>query len=268
MADDRERVGVLQAMRQSRGSAERDSIARLLDISHTQRGGLVMRRTAAVWAGKATGALSRLSGRGGGTTLPGDVARAIDPDVLRKLSRDLKQGAVVITGTNGKTTTARLLSWLLEGAGHSVVSNRAGANLIFGATAAALERAGANGRLSADWGVFEIDEASLERAVDEIQPRAAIVLKLFRDQLDRYGERESIAKRIETALAHLPDDSRAVLNADDPRVAEIGLNLKKAPLWFGLDDPAVAVHELPHAADARTCARCGASLIFDAVYVG
>jgi lipid II isoglutaminyl synthase (glutamine-hydrolysing) len=228
----------------------------------------VMRRTAAVWAGKATGALSRFSRLGGGTTLPGDVARAIDPDVLRKLSRDLKHGAIVITGTNGKTTTARLITWLLEGAGHSVVSNRAGANLIFGATAAALERAGANGRLRADWGVFEIDEASLERAVEEIQPRAAIVLNLFRDQLDRYGELEAIAKRIEAALARLPDDSQAVMNADDPRVAEIGLNLKRKPLWFGLDDPTVAMHELPHAADARTCPKCGASLIFDAVYVG
>jgi UDP-N-acetylmuramyl tripeptide synthase len=227
-----------------------------------------MRRTAAVWAGKATGALSRFSRLGGGTTLPGDVARAIDPDVLRKLSRDLKHGAIVITGTNGKTTTARLITWLLEGAGHSVVSNRAGANLIFGATAAALERAGANGRLQADWGVFEIDEASLERAVEEIQPRAAIVLNLFRDQLDRYGELEAIAKRIEAALARLPDDSNAVMNADDPRVAEIGLNLKRKPLWFGLDDPTVAMHELPHAADARTCPKCGASLIFDAVYVG
>jgi UDP-N-acetylmuramyl tripeptide synthase len=227
-----------------------------------------MRRTAAVWAGKATGALSRFSRLGGGTTLPGDVARAIDPDVLRKLSRDLKHGAIVITGTNGKTTTARLITWLLEGAGHSVVSNRAGANLIFGATAAALERAGANGRLQADWGVFEIDEASLERAVEEIQPRAAIVLNLFRDQLDRYGELEAIAKRIEAALARLPDDSQAVMNADDPRVAEIGLNLKRKPLWFGLDDPTVAMHELPHAADARTCPKCGASLIFDAVYVG
>ena len=227
-----------------------------------------MRRTAAVWAGKATGALSRFSRLGGGTTLPGDVARAIDPDVLRKLSRDLKHGAIVITGTNGKTTTARLITWLLEGAGHSVVSNRAGANLIFGATAAALERAGANGRLQADWGVFEIDEASLERAVEEIQPRAAIVLNLFRDQLDRYGELEAIAKRIEAALARLPDDSNTVMNADDPRVAEIGLNLKRKPLWFGLDDPTVAMHELPHAADARTCPKCGASLIFDAVYVG
>jgi UDP-N-acetylmuramyl tripeptide synthase len=174
----------------------------------------------------------------------------------------------VITGTNGKTTTARLISWLLEGAGHTVVSNRAGANLIFGATAAALERAGANGRLRADWGVFEIDEASLERAVDEIQPRAAIVLNLFRDQLDRYGELETIAKRIELALTHLPDESRAVLNADDPRVAEIGLNLKPKPFWYGLEDPSVAMRELPHAADARTCPRCGASLVFDAVYVG
>jgi UDP-N-acetylmuramyl tripeptide synthase len=227
-----------------------------------------MRRAAAVWAGKATGALSRISRLGGGTTLPGDVARAIDPDVLRKLSRDLDQGAIVITGTNGKTTTARLISWLLEGAGHSVVSNRAGANLIFGATAAALQRAGANGRLRADWGVFEIDEASLERAVDEIQPRATIVLNLFRDQLDRYGELESIAKRIEKALARLPTESRAVLNADDPRVAEIGMHLDSKPIWFGLDDISIAARELPHAADARTCPRCGASLIFDAVYVG
>src|SRR5487761_877149 len=241
----------------------------MLDRGHVgQRCVGMIRRTAAVWAGKATGALSRFSRRGGGTTLPGDVARAIDPDILRKLSQDLKFGSIVITGTNGKTTTARLISWLLEGAGHTVVSNRSGANLIFGATAAALESAKANGRLSADWGVFEIDEASLPKAIDEIQPKAALVLNLFRDQLDRYGELESIAKKIESALANLPTGSTAILNADDPRVAEIGSNLIHRPLWFGLDDTTVAEHELPHAADARTCPRCGASLIFDAVYVG
>jgi UDP-N-acetylmuramyl tripeptide synthase len=228
----------------------------------------MMRLAAAVLAGKATGAMSRFSRRGGGTTLPGDVARAIDPDVLRKLSKDLKFGSVVITGTNGKTTTARLISWLLEGAGHRVVSNRAGANLIFGATAAALESAELNGRLRADWGVFEIDEASLPRAIDEIQPKAVIVLNLFRDQLDRYGELETIAKKIESALAQLPEGSRALLNADDPRVAEIGLSLPNPPLWFGLDDTRAAMRELPHAADARTCPRCGTSLIFEAVYVG
>ena len=227
-----------------------------------------MRRAAAVWAGKATGALSRMSGRGGGTTLPGDVARAIDPHVLRKLTGDLAEGSIVITGTNGKTTTSRLVSTLLEGLGKRVVSNRSGANLIFGATAAALRSAGPDGRLRADWGVFEIDEASLPRAVDEIQPKAAVVLNLFRDQLDRYGELEMIAKTIEGALGRLPEGAKAVLNADDPRVGEIGMALPGAPLWFGLQDPRVATQELPHAADARTCPKCGASLRFSAVYLG
>jgi len=228
----------------------------------------MIRKTAAVWAGKATGTLSRVSRRGGGTTLPGDVARMIDPKVLTKLAADLTHGSIVITGTNGKTTTARMLTWLLEGAGHKVVSNRAGANLIFGATAAALDRAGPDGKLRADWGVFEIDEASLPRAVDEIKPKATLVLNLFRDQLDRYGELESIAKKIEHALSALPAESTAILNADDPRVAEIGLGLPKQPLWYGLDDTRVAARELPHAADARTCPKCGASLQFEAVYVG
>jgi len=223
-----------------------------------------VRKTAAVLAGKATGALSRVTGRGGGTTLPGDVARAIDPRILTRLTQDLTQGSIVITGTNGKTTTARLVSWLLEGAGHRVVANRAGANLIYGVTAAALNRAGTDGRLRADWGVFEIDEASLPRAVEEVRPEATVVLNLFRDQLDRYGELESIAKKIEKALSTTP----AVLNADDPRVAEIGLKLQRQPEWFGLDDTSVAAKQLPHAADARTCPICGSSLIFDAVYVG
>jgi UDP-N-acetylmuramyl tripeptide synthase len=227
-----------------------------------------VRRTAAVWAGKATGALSRLSGRGGGTTLPGDVARAIDPAVLRKLTADLREGSVVITGTNGKTTTARLVASMLEGLGKRVVANRAGANLIFGATAAALRGAGPDGRLRAEWGVFEIDEASLPRAVDEIEPRAAIVLNLFRDQLDRYGELEKIAKTIEAALARLPEGATAILNADDPRVGEIGLSLARKPLWFGLEDTRIAMRTLPHAADARTCPRCGSSLEFAAVYLG
>jgi UDP-N-acetylmuramyl tripeptide synthase len=229
---------------------------------------VTIRKTAAVWAGKATGAVSRISGRGGGTTLPGDVARAIDPKILTELTKDLAHGSVVITGTNGKTTTARLITWLLEGAGYRTVANRAGANLIFGVTAAALNQANARGELKADWGVFEIDEASLPRAVDEIKPKVTLVLNLFRDQLDRYGELESIARKIEQALSNTDEKSTAILNADDPRVAEIGLGMRRKPLWYGLDDQTVASKHLPHAADARTCPRCGSTLIFDAVYVG
>lgn len=227
-----------------------------------------MRRTLAVLAGKATGALSRASGRGGGTTLPGDVARAIDPTVLQRLTADLTGGAVLVTGTNGKTTTSRLIASLLEGRGARVVANRSGANLIYGATAAAVAGAGLDGRLRADWGVFEIDEATLPIAVQEIRPAAVLVGNLFRDQLDRYGELELLAQTIQRALEYLPERSHAVLNADDPRVGEIGLNLVRPPVWYGLDDPRVAAAGLPHAADARTCPRCGSSLRFEVVYYG
>jgi lipid II isoglutaminyl synthase (glutamine-hydrolysing) len=227
-----------------------------------------MRRALAVVAGKTSGALSRATGRGGGTTFPGDVARAIDRGVLRKLAADLTGGAVLVTGTNGKTTTSRLVAALLEGLPARVVANRSGANLIYGATAAAVARAGLDGRLRADWAVFEIDEATLPVAVEEIQPRAVLVGNLFRDQLDRYGELELLAQTIQRALERVGVGGHGVLNADDPRVGEIGLSLQRPPIWYGLDDPAIALTELPHAADARTCPRCGASLRFRQVYVG
>jgi UDP-N-acetylmuramyl tripeptide synthase len=226
------------------------------------------RRRLAVLAGKATGALSRATRRGGGTTFPGDVARAIDPQVLRRLIGDLRGGAILITGTNGKTTTARLVAGLLQGMGARVVTNRAGSNLIYGATAAAVAGAGLDGRLRADWGVFEIDEATLPAAVEETRPVAVVVGNLFRDQLDRYGELELLARTIQGALERLPEGGRAVLNADDPRVGEIGLGLPRPPLWYGVEDRSVSLAELPHAADARTCPRCGARLKFSAVYVG
>ncbi len=226
------------------------------------------RTTLAVLAGKATGKLSRLTGRGGGTTFPGDVARALDRNVLRRLAADLSAGAVIVTGTNGKTTTSRLVSALLEGLPARVVANRAGANLIWGATAAAVAAAGPDGRLRADWGVFEIDEATLPIAVEEIRPRAVIVGNLFRDQLDRYGELETMARTIQRALEALPEGGRAVLNADDPRVGELGLSLPRAPLWYGIDDDRVSLPGLPHAADARSCPRCGSPLEFSSVFVG
>jgi UDP-N-acetylmuramyl tripeptide synthase len=233
-----------------------------------------MRRTAAVLAGKATRRLSRLSGRGG-TTFPGDVARAIDPGVLRELTAELTEGAVLVTGTNGKTTTCRLVASLLEGEGTAngrrgarVVANRTGSNLITGATAAVVAGAGADGRLRADWAVFEIDEASLPAAVDEVRPRVVVVGNLFRDQLDRYGELELLARTMERGLARMPDGGRVVLNADDPRLGELGQNLDGGVLWYGLDDLRVSAGSLPHAADARTCPRCGSPLTFDAVYVG
>src|SRR5437762_13059197 len=134
------------------------------------RTSLGVRGTAALWAGKLTAGLSRGLRRGGGTTLPGDVARWVDPTILTKLSRSLTGGTVVVTGTNGKTTTAALLRHILEAQGRRTVANQAGANLIYGVTAAMVNRATWSGRLDANVGLFEIDEASLPRLVQEIAP--------------------------------------------------------------------------------------------------
>ena len=230
-------------------------------------GELGVRGTAALWAGKLTASLSRGLRRGGGTTLPGDVSRFVDPGILTKLSRSLSAGTVVITGTNGKTTTAALLRHILEAQGRRTVANQAGANLIFGVTAAVVNRTSWTGKLPATIGLFEIDEASLPRLVEEVAPGTIVVTNLFRDQLDRYGELETTAAHIRRALTQGPEGMTAVLNADDPMVAALGDDLPRV-VYAGLDDPSLLQPELSHAADAKFCPRCGSAFVFEGVYFG
>ena len=225
------------------------------------------RGTAALWAGKLTAGLSRGLRRGGGTTLPGDVARFIDPAILTKLSRSLTDGTIVISGTNGKTTTAALLRHVLEAHGHPTVANQAGANLIFGVTAAVVNRTSWAGRLPATAGLFEIDEASLPRLVQEVAPGTIVVTNLFRDQLDRYGELETTAAHLRRALTQGPEGMTAVLNADDPMVAALGDGLPRV-VYAGIDDASLLQPELQHGADAKFCPRCGSPFTFDGVYFG
>jgi UDP-N-acetylmuramyl tripeptide synthase len=231
------------------------------------RAKLGARGRAALWAGKLTTGLSRGLRRGGGTTLPGDVSRWVDPAILTKLSRALSDGTVVVTGTNGKTTTAALLRHILEAHGHPTVANQAGANLVFGVTAAVINRASWAGDLPATVGLFEIDEASLPRLVQEVAPGTIVVTNLFRDQLDRYGELETTAAHIRNALIQGPEGMTAVLNADDPMVAALGDGLPRV-IYAGLDDPSLLQSELSHGADAKFCPRCGSPFIFDGVYFG
>jgi len=231
------------------------------------RARLGVRGTAALWAGKLTAGLSRGLRRGGGTTLPGDISRFIDPKILTKLSRSLTDGTIVITGTNGKTTTAALLRHILEARGRPTVANQAGANLIFGVTAAVVNRASWAGDLPATSGLFEIDEASLPRLVREVAPGTIVVTNLFRDQLDRYGELETTAAHLRQALTQGPEGMTAVLNADDPMVAALGDGLPRV-IYAGLDDPSLLQSELSHGADARFCPRCGSPFIFEGVYFG
>ncbi len=230
-------------------------------------GRLDPRALAALWAGKLTARVSRGLRLGGGTTLPGDVSRFIDPHILRKLAVGFEQGTMVVTGTNGKTTTAALLRRILEVGGRQAIANQAGANLIFGVTAAVVDRARWNGRVPASVGLFEIDEASLPLLVADTAPGTIVVTNLFRDQLDRYGELETAAGHIRRALRQGPEGVTAVLNADDPMVASLGDDLPRV-VYAGIDDPALLQPELRHGADARFCPRCGSALEFSGVYFG
>ena len=225
------------------------------------------RLPAAVLAAKTARIASRVLKRGGGSTYPGVVARRVDPKVLAKLSRRLTRGSVAITGTNGKTTTTRMVSEILRATGVGVVNNSTGANLVTGVTAALISDASLSGRPASEMGVFEVDEASAPGVAAEAELFILAVLNLFRDQLDRYGELAYVGKVIASAFEDLSPIGAVVLNADDPLVASLGRGAKKA-VFFGVDDPALDTGTLQHVADSKDCPVCGTALSYDAVYFG
>jgi lipid II isoglutaminyl synthase (glutamine-hydrolysing) len=225
-----------------------------------------LRLAAAIAAGRAAGLVSRALRTGGGTTMPGVVARRIAPDALRLLSAGLPQGVVVVGGTNGKTTTTRMLAAILAADGRGVLHNRAGANLVSGLTATALSRSTLSGRPRADLGLFETDEAALPQALAETRPRLVLLHNLFRDQLDRYGEVDLIATKWRAALEHLPATATVLLNADDPAIAALGEGLAAQVRYYGLEDTRHAGDGAVHIADSQFCRRCGAPYRYSAIF--
>lgn len=175
-----------------------------------------MRLWLALIVGKICTLISRLSKQGGGSSLPGVLARRIEPRILRRLLKRSAPRSVIITGTNGKTTTARIVAQILKRAGLSVVWNSSGANMMSGIVSALIEKCDVLGRLIADAAVFEVDEATLRQVVGDIRPEAIVVTNCFRDQLDRYGEVDTVLELIRVALKDMPAESTLILNADDP----------------------------------------------------
>ena len=221
------------------------------------------RLSAALLAGRAAAGLSRRLGRGGGTVIAGHLVPRLAPHALRDVTRSLPNGSIVVSGTNGKTTTTRLLSHILRGAGLRPIHNRAGANMLSGLFSAVAQATDWQARPRGDIGLFEVDEATVPSALRHIRPRVLLLHNIFRDQLDRYGEVHFVAGLWRDAVARLPSTTNVVVNADDPLVADL-----PASLTYGMDDASVGTSSLPHAADARLCPRCGASLQYDLVFYG
>jgi UDP-N-acetylmuramyl tripeptide synthase len=227
---------------------------------------LSFRTFLAVVAGKTAAHATRLAGRGGGTSITGMVARRVDPLVLERLVRDRGVPVVAITGSNGKTTTARFTAALLRGEGVTVSHNSAGANLIQGVTSLAVSYADLRGRLPDGVLVAEVDEGALPKVAPELAPRALLVTDLFRDQLDRFGEIYAVADAIESVAATLPAESALVVNADDPMVATLASERQGERVTFGLAIER-STDRITRAADTIRCPKCRSDLEYRYVYL-
>jgi UDP-N-acetylmuramyl tripeptide synthase len=221
---------------------------------------------AKILAARAVGGLVRGSGRGG-TSLPGKLLVAMDSRAISRLAARLPEGSVVISATNGKTTTAAMVASILDRADISLVHNRAGANMAGGVASALLAAARGRNRIDGELGCFEVDEFWLDRVVPELRPRGLLLANLFRDQLDRYGELDTIADRWAATVGTLPSATSLVLNADDPLVADLGRERPSAT-YFGVEDPAMAIPQMQHASDSKHCRRCGHAYEYSEIYLG
>jgi UDP-N-acetylmuramyl tripeptide synthase len=223
-----------------------------------------IRLTAVLVSAKVAGRASRLLRRGDGQALPGMVAQALMPEVASVLSQQFGQGVIIVTGTNGKTTTTKLLVEMLTAAGQRVVSNRSGSNMKQGIVSSLIDGASLWGvlRRAPTIGVFEVDEATVPLIVDAIGVTDVVVTNLFRDQLDRYGDLDSVAQTIGRALGQ--SGARVYLNADDPMVASLsGYVQPHLVTYFGVQRYAAAAAALQTAVDSAHCPQCGSRLRFD-----
>ena len=216
---------------------------------------------AAAGAARAAGSLSRLTGRGGGTTVPGHVLMRLAPTALGELAALLPDGTVAVSATNGKTTTSAMLAHILA-ADRVVCRNGAGANLLSGIASTLVHQPD-----DAEVGVLEVDEAALPAVVDAVRPRAIVLGNLFRDQLDRHGELEMVADRWRAMVAGLAGETTLVLGADDPVIDALGEGRERV-VRYGIDDPDVALEHADAAADSTFCVRCGTAYAYDTTYFG
>jgi UDP-N-acetylmuramyl tripeptide synthase len=230
----------------------------------------------------------KLLGKRGSAT-PGKFALRIAPDILRHLAAQVRQGIIAVCGTNGKTTTNNFIYTLLRAGGYTLVCNRVGANMLYGAVTAFADAAGYGGRLNADFACIEVDELSAVKVFAHFTPNIIVITNLFRDQLDRYGEIDITIESLKRAAAQA-GKATLLLNADDPMLAAFGREVRAQGhaniKYFGLRDAPLGQSEpYPQGTspcsqrgvqppcctsietrEGRFCRLCGAELKYDAYY--
>jgi len=225
-----------------------------------------LRDKLAVFFGKCISRFSTTFRLGAGATWPGEVALMLSPNILEHLAKQFRRGVVLVAGTNGKTTTSLMIQTVIKYEDFRVIANDSGANLLNGLVSACIKGSALSGKLSADWGVFEVDENSLPVILRYVSPKIIVFLNLFRDQLDRYGEVDVIAEKWENATYQLHEDTTLVCNADDPLIASIAKKSGKTAVFFGLTKKTPQDAGIDHATDSIFCLNCGARLSYANYY--
>lgn len=219
-------------------------------------------KTPAILAGKSVATLSRLLGRGSGLSYPGLVAERLHPPLVTDLARSLPGGVAVVTGTNGKTSTSKMLGDAFADGGRLVVRNDSGSNLRQGIVSTFVRAARPlGGGLRGDVAVLEVDEATMPAVCSAVSPRVICVTNLFRDQLDRFGDIDTTAALIGRGLAAAPG-ATVLLNADDPAVAHLAEYAGGPVAYFGIDGTVAGSEAARAARDSARCPHCAAPLEF------
>jgi len=194
----------------------------------------------------------RMVGRGG-TSLPGKIALKICPDIFNRLSDRFR--IIMITGTNGKTTTSRIIEGMLQKAGLKYISNKSGANLASGIATTLISALSLTGKPIVRTALLETDEAAFRTLAPKLKPEIIVVTNFFRDQLDRYGELYTTLNNVREGIQGTPE-SRLILNADDSLCASLGQNIPNPVIYFGLGDKVYPEDYLIANADAAFCIHC------------
>ncbi len=220
--------------------------------------------------GKLLIILSSTFNLGSGSTWPGHIALKLNKNFIKDVLKNSKTKIIIVAGTNGKTTTSRLITSIIRENEKTYLQNKAGANLVNGLASTlirgvnlSLARPGL-ARLEKDYLIFESDENALPLILEQTSPDYIVALNLFRDQLDRYGEVDSIAQKWSRAFEKLSNKTTLILNADDPLISYLGNKSKAKSAYFGLEKGDKT--ELKHGADSTHCPKCSEKLSFSTVF--
>lgn len=215
--------------------------------------------------GKAVLAVSKIAGSSG-STWPGHVALKADRGFIRKIiKKNPHLKTVLIAGTNGKTTTTKALTHILNSNSISTITNQAGANLLNGLASTLVLKSDILGKIQEKTLLFEVDENSLPLVLKEIpNPDAIILLNLFRDQLDRYGEINVTVEKWRDSISKLSDETLVIGNADDPQIAYVANFARKAD-FYTIDDNFKKEKKLSHAVDSTSCPKCNSLLSYSGI---